>query len=181
MKNNYIYLVFSNTGTVTSKLLYFCTKDNYVHVSISLDDTFSKMYSFGRIFPQFPIPGGLVEENLKDGLYKKFSNSKCVIYKIKVDKTQYEFLEKELYGFLVDKKKYKYNLLGLLGFYINKPIKRDNHYFCSEFVSHLLMESKIYECDKDPALIKPSDLLNIQHKELVYEGLTYGYSNVLNL
>ena len=57
MKNNYIYLVFSNTGTVISKLLHLCTKDNYVHVSISLDNTFSKMYSFGRLFEYFPIPG----------------------------------------------------------------------------------------------------------------------------
>ena len=132
------------------------------------------MYSFGRLFEYFPIPGGLVEENLKSGLYKKFTKSKCVIYKINVSEKQYEFLKKELDNFLVNKKQYKYNLLGLLGFYINKPIKKDNHYFCSEFVSHLLMKSKIYDCDKDPALIKPSDLLEIQPKELVYEGFTYG-------
>ncbi|ASW43199.1 hypothetical protein [Clostridium isatidis] len=172
MKNNYIYLVFSNTGTIISKLLRLCTKDNYVHVSISLDNSFSKMYSFGRLFEYFPIPGGLVEENLRSGLYRKFTKSKCIIYKININEEQYKFLKKELDKFLLNKKKYKYNLLGLLGFYINKPIKRDNYYFCSEFVSHLLIKSRIYNCDKDPALIKPSDLLKIQPKELVYEGFT---------
>ena len=43
------------------------------------------------------------------------------------------------------------------------------------------MKSKIYDCDKDPALIKPSDLLEIQPKELVYEGFTYGCNATHNI
>ena len=178
MSKKNIYLVFSNTGTILSKCINYYTKDKYVHVSLSFDNTFEKMYSFGRIFPSNPFIGGLVEENLKDGVYKRFQNSECVIYKVEVSNKQYTLLKKELELFLQDQDIYKYNLLGLIGVAINKPIKRNNKYFCSEFISHLLIKSEIYNSDKHPGLIKPSDLLNIRDKEFVYEGLTYNYKAV---
>lgn len=187
MNSNYIYLVFSNTGTLLSKCINYYTKDPYVHVSLSFDENLNKMYSFGRIFPICPFIGGFVEENLKDGVYKRFQNSKCIIYKIEIDENQYNLLKKELSTFLTNKKKYRYNLLGLIGYIINKPIKRDNHYFCSEFVSHLLIESNIFDPNKEPSLVKPSDLLKIEDKEFIYEGYTnnYGvyenYDNYLDL
>lgn len=175
MNSNYIYLVFSNTGTLLSKCINYYTKDEYVHVSLSFDENFNKMYSFGRIFPICPFIGGFVEENLNDGVYKRFQNSKCIIYKIEVDENQYKLLQKELSIFLNNKKKYRYNFLGLIGYIINKPIKRDNHYFCSEFVSHLLIKSNIFDPKKDPSLVKPSDLLEIENKEFIYEGYTNNY------
>ncbi|MBE6052674.1 MAG: hypothetical protein E7212_01990 [Clostridium sartagoforme] len=178
MNNKNIYLVFSNTGTVLSKCINYYTKDKYVHVSLSFDDSFEKMYSFGRIFPSNPFIGGLVEENLKDGVYKRFQNSQCIIYKIEVTNKQYTLLKRELELFLQDQKKYRYSFLGLIGVAINKPIKRHNRYFCSEFVSHLLMKSTIYNSDKIPSLTKPSDLLNINHKEFIYEGPTYNYKAI---
>lgn len=175
MSKKNIYLVFSNTGTILAKCINYYTKDKYVHVSLSLDDSFEKMYSFGRIIPWNPFIGGLVEENLKDGVYKKFQNSQCIIYKVEVSNKQYILLKRELELFLKDQKKYKYSLLGLIGVAIKRPIKRNNRYFCSEFVSHLLIKSNIYDSDKIPGLIKPSDLLDINDKEFIYEGLTYDY------
>lgn len=177
MKNKDIYLVFSNTGTLLARCINYYTKDPYVHVSLSFDNSFKKMYSFGRVFPQIPFIGGLVEEDLQNGVYKRFQNSKCVIYKISVDDEQYTLLKEELESFLKDQKKYKYSLLGLIGVAIQKPIKRSNHYFCSEFISHLLIKSNIYDSDKIPGLTKPSDLLDITHKEFIYEGLAYEYNN----
>ncbi|WP_066892036.1 hypothetical protein [Clostridium nigeriense] len=175
MNKKNIYLVFSNTGTMLAKCINYYTKDKYVHVSLSFDESFKKMYSFGRVFPSNPFIGGLVEENLKDGVYKKFQNSQCIIYRVQVSNKQYLLLKEELEKFLKDQKKYKYSLLGLIGVIINKPIKRSNRYFCSEFVSHLLIKSNIYDSDKIPSLTKPSDLLNINQKEFIYEGLTYEY------
>ncbi len=175
MNKKYIYLVFSNTGTILSKCINYYTKDKYVHVSLSLDDSFEKMYSFGRIYPSNPFIGGLVEENLKDGVYKRFQNSQCVIYKIEVSNKQHSLLIEELEKFLKDQKKYKYSLLGLIGVALQRPIKRPNRYFCSEFVSHLLIKSNIYNSNKIPSLTKPSDLLDINHKEFIYEGLIYNY------
>ncbi|MBQ6820432.1 MAG: hypothetical protein IJO26_03955 [Clostridium sp.] len=180
MGQKYIYLVFSNTGTILSKCINYYTKDKYVHVSLSFDDSFEKMYSFGRIYPSNPFIGGLIQENIKDGVYKRFHNSKCIIYRIDITENQYYMLKKELKLFLKDQKKYRYNLLGLIGVIINRPIKiSDNRYFCSEFVSHLLIKSNIYNTNKLPGLIKPSDLLNIDDKQFIYEGLIYNIDNTL--
>lgn len=175
----YIYLIFSNTGTLLSKCINLYTKDSYVHVSLSFDDTFNKMYSFGRVFPTIPFIGGLVEENISEGVYKRFYNTRCIIYKIPVSNYKYDLLTRELNEFLINKDRYRYNFIGLLTYTINKPLERENHYFCSEFISHLLIKSKIYETNKLPSLIRPNDLLNeIQNKEFVYEGLASNLSIV---
>lgn len=181
MDSKNIYLVFSNTGTLLARCINYYTKDEYVHVSLSFNDSFDKMYSFGRVIPEVPFIGGLVEENLQDGVYKKFQNSKCVIYKVNVNNEQYNALKEELEGFLKEQKKYRYNLLGLIGVAMKYPIKRSKHYFCSEFISYLLIKSNIYDSDKIPSLTKPSDLLNINHKEFIYEGLAYNYNNYSNI
>lgn len=176
---NHIYLIFSNTGTLLSKFINLYTKDEYVHVSLSFDNKFDKMYSFGRVFPTVPFIGGLVEENLTEGVYKRFNNTKCIIYKIPVSNYSYNLLKNELNEFLIKKDSYRYNFIGLFTYTINKPFERENHYFCSEFISHLLIESKIYNTDKLPSLIRPNDLLNeISPKELIYEGLASDLSKV---
>lgn len=180
MKSKYIYLVFSNTGTLLSKCINNITKDDYVHVSISFDDTFSKMYSFGRVFPSNPIIGGLVEEDLHGGVYKRFENTKCLIYKIDITEEQYKLLVDELQYYFADRRKYRYNFIGLLALQFDKTLVRDNHYFCSEFISQLLINSGIYETDKVPQLIKPSDLLDIKNKKFVYEGLASKYNVYAN-
>ena len=171
-KVEHIYLIFSNTGTLLSKFINLYTKDSYVHVSLSFDDKFNKMYSFGRIFPTIPFIGGLVEEDLSEGVFKRFDNTRCLIYKVPVSIDNYNLLKEELNEFLTEKSKYKYNLIGLFSYTIKVPLNRENHYFCSEFISQLLINSKIYNTSKIPGLIKPSDILNeIEPKELISEGL----------
>lgn len=168
-----IYLVFSYTGTLLSKCIKKITNDKYAHVSISLDDTFTNMYSFGRKHPSNPIWAGLVTENLFDGVFKNFKNSKCLIYKIEISPEQYLELEKILNIFMSEQKKYKYNFIGLFTVKTKKTFKRKYHYFCSQFVSEVLQAAHIIQLSKSPEFIKPCDLLNtnIENKIFIYEGL----------
>lgn len=170
MQYKYIYLIFSKTGTWLSRALSIFSETKYVHSSISFDDSFKIMYSFGRINPNNPFWGGFVEESLYGGVYKKFENSECIIYKVKITNEQYHLLQKEIQYFLKEKYKYKYNFIGLFGILINTPIKRKNHYFCSQFVSEVLIKSNIYHTDKVPELIKTNDLFSLRNKELIYKG-----------
>lgn len=170
MQEKYIYLVFSKTGTWLSRLINIFSETKYVHSSISFDSTFREMYSFGRTNPNNPFSGGLVEENLYDGVFKKFSNSECLIYRIKVTEPQFELLELEIDYFLRDKEKYRYNFIGLFGVLLNKPLKRKHHYFCSQFVSEVLMKGNVFEATKKPELVKTTDLFLIENMELVYQG-----------
>lgn len=166
----YIYLVFSKTGTWLARTLGVFSETKYVHASISFDDSFTKMYSFGRTNPANPFSGGFVEENIYEGVYKRCPSSKCIIYRIKITKEQYDSLKKQVESFIKLKHIYRYNFIGLFGILFNTPIKRKNYYFCSQFVYEILMRGNVYNCNKAPELVKTSDLLSIDGKELVYEG-----------
>lgn len=179
MSDKYIYLIFSKTGTLLSKALNIFSETKYVHASLSFDDSFRRMYSFGRTNPDNPFSGGFVEENIFDGVYKKFPKSECLIYKVRVTEEQYYQLEEAIKDFLKHKDKYRYNFLGLFAILINMPVKRKNHYFCSQFVSEVLKKSSVYDTNKAPELTKTYDLFSIQNKSLIYKGLTKKVYNVV--
>lgn len=170
MSTKELYIVFSRTGTLFSNIIAFFTQKEYSHVSISLDSSFKKMYSFGRKIPEKMLPAGFVEENLYDGVFAMFPHSRCLVYKISITSEQYEAIKNELNTFINNKDDYKYNILGTATTLINKPLSRKNYYFCSQFVSEVLIKSGIYKTDKLPELIQPMDLLDIPNKTLVYEG-----------
>ncbi len=177
MQDNSVYLVFSKIGTWLSEIIYFFSGMKYPHSSISLDDSFEKMYSFGRTNPNNPLSGGFVIESLYEGVYKKFIHSTCLIYKIKLTEEQYNLLIKEIERFSQEKTKYRYSILGLFGVVVHKPVKRKYHYFCSQFVSEVLMNSNVYYSSKKPELIRTSELYAIENKELIYEGLINQFKN----
>ena len=57
-----IYIVLTHSGTTLSKIIKGFTKDEFSHVSISLDKELNEMYSFGRLNPYNPFWGGFVHE-----------------------------------------------------------------------------------------------------------------------
>ncbi len=176
----YIYLVFSRTGTLFSRVINFGLSHKYAHVSLSFDSSLNVMYSFGRINPDNPFIAGLIKENINSGIFTKFPYSECMIYKVKVSETQLKTLKKELNIFMEEQKKYRYNFLGVFTAYWDKPREKDYYYFCSQFVSELLIKSSIYKNNKPPALISPKDLLDINNKEIIYEGLVCNYSKSIS-
>ncbi len=176
----YIYLVFSKTGTLLSRVLELFMKSKYVHVSISLDEDLKTMYSFGRVNPDNPFSGGFVQENLGDGVYKKSRDCECVVYKLSVTKEQHQILVNELSKFLASHGSFKYNFLGLFAAKMNIPFKRKNYYFCSQFVSELLIKINVLNVQSPPEMIKPTDLLDIEIKEEVFKGFVWEYSTFYN-
>lgn len=171
MKEKYIYLVFSKTGTWLSRSIGLVTKTNYSHVSLSLDPYFNTMYSFGRTNPDNPFSGGLTIENIHEGVFQKSKLSQCLIYKVQVTTNQFDRLKSEIDKFYNSDIRYKYNFIGLFGVLMDKPLYRDTHYFCSEFITTLLERSDIWHSPKIPQLTQPTDLMRIKNKEVIYEGL----------
>lgn len=100
-----------------------------------------------------------------------YPKSRCLVYKINISDEQFLFLQNEIDNFFKNKDDYKYSILGTITAYLNKPHKREYYYFCSQFVSELLINSGIYKTDKLPEVIKPMDLLEIENKIFIYEGL----------
>lgn len=170
MDKNYIYIVFSKTPTWLSRLIGLVTGGSYTHVSLSFDDKFDNLYSFCRKYPSNPFYGGFATESLYRGVYAKSPSSYCLIYKIPVNDTSLKTIKDEVNKFVINADIYKYNFLGLFMVLLNKPFERKNHYFCSQFVTMLLNKSNVWESPKPTTLTRPTDLLEISDKEIIFEG-----------
>lgn len=174
-KQKQIYILLSHSGSILSKLINIYTRKNYTHVSLGLDKDLEELYSFGRLRPYNPVLGGFIKEDILNGTYNRFPNTKCAIYFLTVTKSQYERLEVEIEKFKKEQEKYKYNLLGLVGVMINRPVHREYSYFCSQFVSEVLSNSGINIIQKTPSLTCPVDFLECKELEIVYEGALKEY------
>ena len=134
------------------------------------------MYSFGRIHPKNAFKGGFIKENIHEGLYKNVSKSECLVYKVKISKKSKQWLVDEIQFFTNETGKWRYNFIGLLAAKWNFPLKRKRHYFCSQFVSYLLINAKIMKINKLPELIRPTDILDkMNENNKIYEGLITNY------
>ncbi len=168
-----VYIVLTHTGTIPSRLIRIFTRYEYTHVSISLDRNLEHLYSFARKAKYNFFNAGFVEENFNTGVYGRLKHVKCKIYKIRLDNKKYERICKIL-------KKYKnrhyllrYNFLGILCPVFKKSFSRKNYFFCSQFVTRVLIDSRILKIHEDPSIISPGVLdkkLSIK-TDKVYEGL----------
>lgn len=164
-----IYIVLSMSGTGFSKFLRIMTKKPYTHVSMSLLEDISLMYSFGRRSMIFPIRSGFVYETFEKGVYKKY-NAYGDIFEFSVSEEQITRLINAISDFKKEYKKYKYNFIGLPFMLFGKSFIRKYHFVCSQFVAYILEQSGIYKFDKGWSIVRPMDLLEIQNLKLIYSG-----------
>lgn len=168
-----IYLILTYTGTILSKVIKYYTKNEFSHISISLDKQLSQMYSFGRLNPYNAFIGGFVHEGINRGTFDRFKNTIAGIYSLEITNTQYEEITKTLNKFNKYKEIYKFNIIGLFAVSIHKKIHKKNSFYCAEFVKYILDKAKIE--NELPEIIKPEDFKKIQNLQLEYKGLLREY------
>ncbi|WP_251859584.1 hypothetical protein [Clostridium sp. Marseille-Q2269] len=175
-KYKQIYIVLSLTGSNFGHLIKFYTKEPYSHVSLAFDKELKEMYSFGRKNPNNPFIAGFVKESLDNGTFFKFKNTECTIYALDITEHNYYKLKKIIEDFKEESHRYSYNLLGILGVMIGHPLETRYKYFCSQFVSHVLMESGVQLFNKPPGLTTPQDFRIYENKKIIYRGKLKEYS-----
>lgn len=168
-----IYIVLTYTGTILSRIVKFYTRNEYSHVSISLTEDLSEMYSFGRLNPYNPFIGGFVQESLDYGTFKRFYKTKTKIYSIEVNDEQYVNICKVIQEVSLHKRQYRFNMIGLMAVALHLKIKREKCFYCAEFVKYVLDESNL-EFDL-PELIKPHDFLDLSGGVEIYSGVLQEY------
>lgn len=170
-----IYILLTHSGSVFSRAIGIYTRDPYTHVSIAFDRDLNELYSFGRLKPWNPVFGGFVKEDIIEGTFGRFPNTRCALYSLEVDDFQYQKLKKEIYRFKREADRYGYNFLGLLTAMFHQPLTRKYSYFCSQFVSEVLLNSGINIVNKPPGLTSPMDIKECQDLEFIYEGYLSTY------
>ena len=158
-----------------SKVINKYTKEPYSHVSIAFDEELKELYSFGRLRPRNPLIAGFVKEDIANGTYARFPETRCALYSLEINDLQYRRLTRELERFKRNSDRYGYNLIGLVGVMANYPIERRYNYFCSQFVSSLLNKSGIKLINKHTALTSPRDFRECEELHLIYEGMLQNY------
>lgn len=169
-----IYIVLTYSGTLLSNIIKIYTKDEFSHISISLDKELKEMYSFGRIYSYHPFCAGFVHEQLERGFFKRFKNTRSAIYSMEISNESYKKIKKIISKMKKNKSKYKFNILGLFAVGLNKKITKENCFYCAEFVKHLLEISNVKL--ELPTLIRPENFKNIEVLELEYKGLLRNYN-----
>ena len=175
-----VYLVLTHTGTLLSNIIKLYTRNEFSHVSIALDAELKRLYSFGRLNPYNAFKGGFVHEGINKGTFKRFKNTKTAVYSLEVSDRQYNKIEQIIEMLESEKQLYTFNIIGLLLVAINKRVKRENSFYCAEFVKYVLESAEI-ELDL-PKLIKPEDFKNLKQLKLLYKGYLriYKYNDTWN-
>jgi len=173
-----IYIVISQTGTLLSTILKIVTGKEYNHASISLDSNLDNMYSFGRRNPYNPFIGVFLIEKINVGTYKRFSNTRCKVIRIRVTFDQYNLILFKLREMTNDIDKYKYNVLGLFLAAINVNLHRNNRFYCSEFVRYILDCADV-DVSMIPEIVHPVDFLDMNNGYVIYEGLLRNFPQSL--
>lgn len=168
----HIYIMLSATNSLLSTAIGTITKKKYNHISISLDKELNEVYSFGRLNPNNPLIGGFTREQVTSNFYLK---AECQIYELEVTGEQLDTLKSIIIQYEENKYYYYYNLLGLITAWLNIPWDRPNAYFCSEFVSTVLIESGVMENSLIPSITKPYDIINNLKLALYFEGHMWQY------
>lgn len=168
-----IYLVLTHTGTTLSRIIKQFTKDEFSHISISLDAELNQMYSFGRKKAYNPFIGGFVHENINKGIYERFNYTNSKIYSLDITDEQYNKIFDNIKQFELNKDIYSFNIIGLIAAGFNKKIRIGKSFYCAEFIRYLLERADIHTGLPDP--VKPENFKNIEGIKEVYVGILQKY------
>lgn len=168
----HVYIMLSATNSVLATAIGTITQKKYNHISIAFDVELQEVYSFGRLHPKNPINGGFSKEDVTSDFYLK---AECQVYKLEITKNQLASLRAVIHSYEEKKEDYHYNLLGLLTAWAKIPWYREYAYFCSEFVSTVLIKSKVLNQQLIPSITAPHEIIDNLNVELIFKGYMWQY------
>jgi hypothetical protein len=169
----YIYIVLSGTNTKFAKCIRRFGHTRYNHVSVGLDKSFSKIYSFARPEHNAIFCGKLVKETMERFTLRKNEPVPIRVFEVPVSVEDYENIV-ELIKTIYNDKEYIYNLFSVLSYPITKGFATYKAYTCVEF-SAMIIEHLGFKLDKPIYRYKPDELIEILSEYEIYRGDIRGY------
>lgn len=169
-----VYVLLTRSHTLLSQIIHVVTGDTYTHVSIAYDDELKTLCSFARRNPHFPLPAGLVSEDLFNGYFEMNRYIPCTLLMLPLSVEVHEKVRKAISEMLREQKLYHYDLNGLVRCLLGIESKRKRCYFCSMFVAEILQRSGAINGLEKPSLMKPQDFMGIKELSCVYHGRLSG-------
>lgn len=142
-----ITVLFTRYSDRISNLIYYITGRGYTHASLSLDEREDCYYSFN--FKGFRMEHPQKHKN-------RCGNS--IAYRLEVTNQEYEEIKNRIDDMVKEKDRFGYSCFGAFMSIIGIPFKKENRYFCSQFVAELLQQTKSICLNKKASLYMPNDL-----------------------
>ncbi|TDR55778.1 hypothetical protein [Paenilisteria rocourtiae] len=163
-----VYVILTKTETIPGRVIQKYTRKPFNHVSISLTEDLTEVYSFGRIGKRNPLNGGFIEEDMRSGVLK---NAATAILSYEITVEQKARIQKELNWFSLTADNYRYNFWGILGVVLRLNLSGKNEFFCSQFVGHILELSEISVVgNRAQHFLQPCDFLYEGAMEIEFCG-----------
>lgn len=166
--NSAVYVVLTNTGTTFSKLSKMITKDPYNHVSISLDEDMSDMFTFA-LFNENGYSGGFKRE-----VKSKLRGAKYSMYAIELTSDIKQRIVNHIRDLENNVDKTRYGHKSLVNILFNKKVfdtGRDE-LICSHFVATIFEDVgiKLFK-NKELSMLKPYEFVKSKLLKFVRRGV----------
>ena len=168
-----IYLLLTRSGTFLSGVIHHLTNAPYTHISLATtyeNGHFGAFYSFGRKIVRLPLPAGFVEEKLYTGYFGAHPDTRCTLIALPVSDEAHGRICRKLREMADRAETYRYNLLGVILCYWGISLKRQHHFFCSQFVADVLDSCGAVELPKPSSLMHPMDYTALDAAEFLFTG-----------
>lgn len=171
-----IFLVLTQTDSVLSHMIRAYTGADYNHISIALSKDLEPMYSFGRRQAYNPYWGGFVKEHLHSGTFKRFPRTKAAVLSLRVPEESYNGIRDVLEEMYLSKEQFGYDFIGLCLAAIRIEKRRNNKYYCSDFVKTIFQKFKVPGTEELKTFTAPIDFISFPGATVIYRGLLKEYS-----
>ena len=175
MKKNIdpVFIVFTSANNIVSNSIKWFTDSEWAHVSIGLDSSLEKTYSYVTNFGEHELGFGI--ESLEK--YKKQDPTMNIrVFAFFVTKQQKEKMKKEIQKFIKYKNETRYAFENIVKVVTRQNIDNRLTYkqsmICSQFVYNILMIGKFKMWKKINGVIVPEHLQGLSNDNRVYEIYT---------
>lgn len=163
METKKIYILLTRFPGWHSRAIQIWTRFPYTHASVGLEEDLNTFYSF--------VYKGFIVESI--ARYNKPGRAPmpCALYCMEVSQDTYYAARQILYSFQCNRAQFHYSRLGVLaGLILRIPLRRENHYFCSQFVADVLSSCRALRLEKDTTLYLPKDFSRNSNLRMVFRG-----------
>ena len=142
-----IVVLFTCYRDVLSSFLHLASNRGYAHTSISLEEDSDFYYGFNLkgFCKEYPAH------------YKKKLRDKSAALHLEVSEEGYQRIRKRILEVEEHAEDYRYTKLGIFLCFLHVPWRKEGRYFCSQFVSELLIAGGV-PLKKRPFLYLPNQL-----------------------
>ncbi len=167
MKYKRIYILMTQYPGFDAKILRLRTRFPYTHTSVGLEEDMDTFYTF--------VSKGYLVESITRYEKPGRPSFPCALYEVVVTDEVYEKVKKMVHDYKARKTMLKYSTLGLIMCFFKIPLKRQNRYFCSQFVAEVLNKCNVLKLKKQSTLYFPKDISKHKELKLIFTGTHLGF------